>query len=174
MPRFKNPHATGSTTPGSKRPGRGAGPWSTAVAFSCAGLAVLAIAGCAQLPGNAEGAGQVSPTVEAPVPVIESPEEVAVKVMNLFARPDEPEQRWHAEIRPYLEKEYAIEAEYIDPARIPFDKILSGPVMDGTEHNEQVVTADFKTDAGTWYVELHQNELGGKWLVGGIHELIKQ
>lgn len=135
---------------------------------------MLAIAGCAQLPGNAEGTAQVSPTVEASVPVIESPEEVAVKVMSLFARPDEPEQRWHAEIRPYLEKEYAIEAEYIDPARIPFDKILSGPVMDGTEHNEQVVTADFKTDAGTWYVELHQNALGGKWLVGGIHELIKQ
>ncbi|MHA6969417.1 hypothetical protein ACX5K5_17180 (plasmid) [Glutamicibacter bergerei] len=73
-----------------------------------------------------------------------------------------------------MEKEYAIEAEYIDPVRIPFDKILSGPVMQGSEHNPQVVTADFKTDAGTWYVELHQNELGGKWLVGGIHELIKQ
>ena len=94
--------------------------------------------------------------------------------MNLFARPDEPEQRWFAELRPYLEEEYAVEAEYIDPARIPFDKILSGPVIDGTEHNPQVVTADFKTNAGTWYVELHQDEPGGKWLVGGIHELTKQ
>lgn len=170
MPRFKNPNAPGSTSPGSTRPGRGAGLWSKAAAFSCAGLAVLAIAGCAQLSGNAEDAAQVSPTVEASVPVTESPEEVAVKVMNLFARPDEPEQRWHAEIRPYLEKEYAIEAEYIDPARIPFDKILSGPVMEGDAHNPQVVTADFKTNAGTWYVELHQNAPGGEWLVGGIHQ----
>nr|WP_176704880.1 hypothetical protein [Arthrobacter sp.]AXV46265.1 hypothetical protein pA2H2_p34 [Arthrobacter sp.] len=165
MPRFKNPHAPGSTTPR-----RCAGLWAKAAAFSCAGLAVLAIAGCAQLPGNAEDAAQVSPTVEASVPVIQSPEEVAVKVMNLFARPDEPEQRWHAEIRPYLEKEYAVEAEYIDPARIPFDKILSGPKMEGDAHNPQILTADFKTNAGTWYVELHQNAPGGEWLVGGIHQ----
>lgn len=51
MPRFKNPHAPDSTMAG-----RGAGLWSRAAAFSCAGLAVLAIAGCAQLPGNAEDA----------------------------------------------------------------------------------------------------------------------
>lgn len=165
MPRLKNPNS-----PGSKMSGRGAGLWSKAAAFSCAGLAVLAIAGCAQLPGNAENAPQVSPTVEASAPVVESPEELAVKVMTLFARPDEPEQRWHAEIRPYLDKEYAIEAEYIDPARIPFNKILSGPVMEGDAHNPQILTADFKTNAGTWYVELHQNAPGGEWLVGGIHQ----
>lgn len=165
MPRFKNPHAPDSTVAG-----RGAGLWSKAAVFSCAGLAVLAIAGCAQLPGNAEDAAQVSPTVEASAPVVESPEELAVKVMNLFARPDEPEQRWHAEIRPYLEKEYAIEAEYIDPARIPFDKIISGPKMEGDAHNPQILTADFKTNAGTWYVDLHQNAPGGEWLVGGIHQ----
>jgi hypothetical protein len=170
MPRSRNPHAPGSTAPDPMRPGRNAGLWSRAVAFSCAGMAVLAIAGCAQLPGNAEDAAQVSPTAEASVPVTKSPEEVAVKVMNLFARPNEPEQRWHAEIRPYLEKEYALEAEYIDPARIPFDKILSGPVMEGDAHNPQVLTADFKTNAGTWYVELHQNAPGGEWLVGGIHQ----
>lgn len=165
MPRFKNTNAPDSTMAG-----RGAGLWSKAAAFSCAGMAVLAIAGCAQLPGNAEDAPQVSPTVEASAPVVESPEELAVKVMNLFARPDEPEQRWHAEIRPYLDKEYAIEAEYIDPARIPFNKILSGPVMEGDAHNPQILTADFKTNAGAWYVELHQNGLGGEWLVGGIHQ----
>ena len=54
---------------------------------------------------------------------------------------------------PYSEEEYSTEAEYIDPARIPFDKILSGPVMDGTEHNPQVVTAAFKTNAGLAGVE---------------------
>lgn len=169
MPRFKNPNASGS-----RMPVRGAGLWSKAAAFSCAGLAVLAIAGCAQLPGNPGDASQVSPTVEASAPVIQSPEEVAVEVMNLFARPGEPEQRWFAEISPYLDKEYAIEAEYIDPARIPFDKILSDPVMEGDAHNPQILTADFKTNAGAWYVELHQNAPGGEWLVGGIHKLLKQ
>ncbi|MFL4474483.1 hypothetical protein ACIPVK_10845 [Paeniglutamicibacter sp. MACA_103] len=86
--------------------------------------------------------------MEATAPVIEGPEELAVKVMNVFARPDESEQRWHAEIRPYLEKEYALEAEYIDPARIPFDKILSGPVLEGDAHNPQILTAGFKPNAG--------------------------
>nr|WP_176705550.1 hypothetical protein [Arthrobacter sp.]AXV46677.1 hypothetical protein pA58H3_p63 [Arthrobacter sp.] len=165
MPRSKNPNSIGS-----KMPARGAGLWSKAAAISCAGLAVLAIAGCAQLPGTTVDASPVSPTVEASAPVSESPEEVSVKVMNLFARPDEPEQRWYAEISPYLDKEYAIEAEYIDPARIPFDKILSGPVMEGDAHNPQILTADFKTNAGAWYVELHQNAPGGEWLVGGIHQ----
>ena len=151
-------------------PGCGAGLRSKAAAFSCAGLAVLTIAGCAQLPGNPVDASQVSPTVETSAPVIQSPEELAVKVMNLFARPDEPEQRWYAEISPYLDKEYVIEAEYIDAARIPFDKILSGPVMEGDAHNTQILTADFKTNTGAWYVELHQNAPGGEWLVCGIHQ----
>lgn len=165
MPRLKNPNS-----PDSKMPGSGANLWSKAVAFYCAGLAVLAIAGCAQLPGNSEDAAQVSPTVEASASVAERPEEIAVKAMNLFARPNEPEQRWYAEISPYLDKEYALEAEYIDPARIPFDKILSGPVMEGDAHNPQILTADFKTNAGNWYVKLHQNAPGGEWLVGGIHQ----
>lgn len=90
--------------------------------------------------------------------------------MALFARPDEPERRWFSQLRPYLEEEYAVEAEYIDPARIPFHKIISGPVMGGDSDNQQVATADFKTNAGPWYVELHQNIPGGDWLVGGIQE----
>lgn len=141
------------------------------------GLCALVLAGCGTAGGAATQPEQASETVSSPSAsssaTVEAPEVVAVKVMNLFARPDEPEQRWYAELKPYLEEEYAVEAEYIDPARIPFDKILSGPVMDGTEHNPQVVTADFETNAGTWYVELHQNEPDGEWLVGGIHELMK-
>lgn len=140
------------------------------------GLCAVLLAGCGtstEPTGEPAPATQSASPTTAASPVVEAPEDVAVKVMTLFARPDEPEQRWFAELRPYLEEEYAVEAQYIDPARIPFDKIISGPVMDGTEHNPQVVTADFKTNAGTWYVELHQDEPGGVWLVGGIHELIE-
>lgn len=101
---------------------------------------------------------------------LDDPKEVAIKVMDLFARPDEPERRWFSELRPYLEDQYAESAEYIDPARIPFNKIVSGPVMGGDSDNPQVATADFKTNGGPWYVELHQDVPGGDWLVGGIHE----
>lgn len=102
---------------------------------------------------------------------LDDPKEVAIKVMGLFARPGEPERRWFSELRPYLEDQYAESAEYIDPARIPFNKIVSGPVMGGDSDNPQVATADFKTNGGSWYVELHQDVPGGDWLVGGIHEL---
>ena len=93
---------------------------------------------------------------------------VATKAIKLFGRPDEPERRWFAELRPYLEKEYAVDAEYIDPARIPFDKILSGPKLETDSHNPQLVLARFKTNDGTWTVEMHQDRHGAEWLVGGI------
>lgn len=112
----------------------------------------------------ASSPGQSSATVE-------KPGTVATKAISLFARPDEPERRWFAELRPYLEEEYAVDAEYIDPARIPFDKIISGPQLETDSHNPQLLLARFKTNDGTWTVEMHQDTVGGKWLVGGIHEL---
>lgn len=99
---------------------------------------------------------------------VEDPETVAAEAIKLFARPEEPERRWFAELRPYLEEEYAVEAEYIDPARIPFSKVSSDPQMNNDPHNPRLTTADFKTNDGTWTVELHQDTPGGQWLVGGI------
>ncbi|HAF72082.1 MAG TPA: hypothetical protein DCL06_03300 [Corynebacterium variabile] len=93
---------------------------------------------------------------------------MAAEVIRLFARPQEPERRWFAELRPYLEEDYAVEAEYIDPARIPFSEVQSGPKLNGDSHNPQLVTADFETDDGIWTVELHQHSPEGEWLVGAI------
>ncbi|MGP5397680.1 hypothetical protein [Arthrobacter rhombi] len=119
-------------------------------------------------PSSSTAPSSKAAVSSAPAIALDDPKEVAIKAMALFARPDEPERRWFSELRPYLEEEYAVEAEYIDPVRIPFDKIISGPVMGGDSDNPQVATAGFKTDAGPWYVELHQNVPGGDWLVGGI------
>ncbi|WP_286166922.1 hypothetical protein [Arthrobacter sp. AQ5-05] len=42
--------------------------------------------------------------------------------------------------------------------------------MEGDTSHLQILTADVKTNSGAWYVELHQNAPGGKYLVGGVHE----
>ena len=119
-------------------------------------------------PSSSEAPSSKAAAASAPGMALDDPKEVAIEAMALFARPDEPERRWFSELRPYLEEEYAVDAEYIDPAQIPFTKIISGPVMSGDAHNSRVSLATFKTDTGPWYVELHQNVPGGDWLVGNI------
>jgi hypothetical protein len=99
---------------------------------------------------------------------VEDPGVVAAEAIKLFARPDEPERRWFAELRPYLDEDYAVEAEYIDPTQIPFSEIRSGPKVHRDTDNPQLATADFQTNDGTWTVTLHQANADGDWLVGGI------
>lgn len=147
------------------------------LATAAAGL-LAGLTGC----GPSQGAGQ-TPTTPVPesspasspagapssaATESEDPATVATEAIKLFGRPDEPERRWFAELRPYLEEEYAVDAEYIDPARIPFSRLRSGPKVDADSDNPELTMVDFETDGGTWTVELHQDTPGGKWLVGGI------
>ncbi|WP_417235517.1 hypothetical protein [Arthrobacter sp.] len=138
-----------------------------AAATACMLLALTACGGTNSTPEAAASSTTAGTPSSSPAPV-EKPGVVATKAIKLFARPDEPERRWFSELRPYLEKEYAVDAEYIDPARIPFDKVLSGPQLETDSHNPQLVLARFKTNDGIWTVEMHQDTPGGEWLVGGI------
>lgn len=148
---------------------------SLAVAAACTLLALTACGGTDSAPEAAPEPAASSATASTPASspapsstTVEKPGAVATKAIKLFARPDEPERRWFSQLRPYLEKEYAVDAEYIDPARIPFDKIISGPQLETDSHNPQLVLAKFKTNDGTWTVEMHQDKPGAKWLVGRI------
>lgn len=149
------------------------------VALTAPAACILAaLTGCVPSPDTE--AGSTAPMADSPPSAspssspsssaaeVENPSTVATEAITLFARPDEPERRWFAELRPYLEEEYAVEAEYIDPARIPFSEIRSGPKLNADSDNPQLVTVDFKTDDGTWTVELHQDSPEGEWLVGAI------
>ncbi|WP_417221390.1 hypothetical protein [Arthrobacter sp.] len=141
------------------------------VATACTLLALTACGGTDSAPEAAPEPAASSTPASSPAPSsapAEKPGVVATKAIKLFARPDEPERRWFSQLRPYLEEEYAVDAEYIDPARIPFDKIISGPKLETDSHNPQLVLAKFKTNDGTWTVEMHQDTPGGDWLVGGI------
>lgn len=95
-------------------------------------------------------------------------QDTAAKVMGLFARPDVPEATWFADLAPYLAPEYAADAKYIDPARVPIRKITDGPSISREAGNPLTVTATFSTDAGRWRVLLHRSGQQQPWLVTAI------
>lgn len=143
---------------------------------AAATCALAGLTGCGASPGTEQTPTPTDPPpsstpASAPSSAVaesEAPATVAAEAIELFARPDEPERRWFAELRPYLEEEYAVEAEYIDPARVPFSEVQSAPELNQDSHNPQLATVDFQTDDGIWTVELHQESPDGEWLVGGI------
>lgn len=93
---------------------------------------------------------------------------VATKVMGLFARPNVPERQWYTDIFPHLSKEYAVDAQYIDPARIRVNTIRSGPVLTREQGNPMTVTAEFATNNGPWVLLLHRMDQHEPWLVTSI------
>ncbi|RAX47783.1 hypothetical protein DQ353_18605 [Arthrobacter sp. AQ5-05] len=100
--------------------------------------------------------------------MVEAPKDVAIKVLDLFARPDTPERRWFIDLLPYLTEEYAEEAQYIDPARVPLTKVNANPTTSQDEHMPQMVIVRFSTNDGPWQVVLVQDHDGQPWLVQAI------
>lgn len=142
--------------------------WQLAALGACA----LSLSGCGLFTGPANDAAPPTPTLSAPasstaVPV-EAPKDVAIKVMDLFARPDTPERRWFIDLLPYLTEEYAEEAQYIDPARVPLRKVNANPATSQDEHMPQMVIVRFSTNDGPWQVVLVQDHDGEPWLVQAI------
>ncbi|MFJ4286932.1 hypothetical protein ACIPY0_14935 [Paenarthrobacter nicotinovorans] len=97
-----------------------------------------------------------------------SVKDTAAKVMGLFARPDVPESTWFADLAPHLAPEYAEDAKYIDPARVPVRKITDGPAISRDAGNPMTATATFDTDAGRWRMLLHRSGQQQPWLVTAI------
>ncbi|MFE4080410.1 hypothetical protein [Paenarthrobacter sp. YIM B13468] len=97
-----------------------------------------------------------------------SVKDTAAKVMALFARPDVPETTWFADLAPHLAPEYAEDAKYIDPARVPVRKITDGPAISRDAGNPMTVTATFSTNAGRWTMLLHRSGQQQPWLVTAI------
>lgn len=94
--------------------------------------------------------------------------ETAATAMALFARPEVPEQQWFSELAPLLSPEYAEDAKYIDPARVPFNKITDGPAISREAQNPLTVTASFFTNTGPWDMMLHRAGQDEPWLVTSI------
>lgn len=136
------------------------------------GVCALSLTGCGLFTAPADDATPPTPTLSSPAPStvvsVEAPKDVAIKVMNLFARPDTPERRWFIDLLPYLSEEYADQAQYIDPARVPFNRVLATPTTSQDEHNPQMVIVRFSTSDGPWQVVMVQDHDGEPWLVQAI------
>jgi hypothetical protein len=100
--------------------------------------------------------------------------ETAAKAMKLFARPDVPEAKWFSELAPLLAAEYAEDARYIDPARVPITTVTDGPSISREAENPMTVTASFYTDAGPWAMMLHRIGQDDPWLVTSISSTASQ
>ncbi|KAA0973382.1 hypothetical protein FQ154_18580 [Paeniglutamicibacter gangotriensis] len=136
------------------------------------GVCVLSLSSCGLFAAPADDTAQPTETASAPasspVAAVEAPKDVAIKVMDLFARPNTPERRWFIDLLPYLSEEYADEAQYIDPARVPFTKVQTNPTTNQDEHMPQMVIVRFSTNDGPWQVVLVQDQDGEPWLVQAI------
>ena len=92
----------------------------------------------------------------------------ARRALTLFARPRLDQPTWFKELQPLLSPEYAVEAEYILPAKVPVSRILDGPVLVRETGNPVTVTANFRTDHGTYLVLLHRTGQQDPWVVQSI------
>jgi hypothetical protein len=100
--------------------------------------------------------------------------ETAAKAMKLFGRPDVPETKWFSDLEPLLAAEYAVDAKYIDPARVPFSTVTDGPSISREAANPMTVTASFDTNAGPWDMMLHRIGQDDPWLVTSISSKASQ
>lgn len=163
------------------------------------GFGVLVLSGCAllnsqtttsQTPAGIQESSSPAPTTQTPPTPRPSSssgsttspsrtgspgaEATAVEAMGLFARPQLPERRWFTDLLPYLSPGYAEEAQYIAPARIPFDQVQQNPISSQEEHNPQLVTVVFTTNDGPWRLILSQSGPGARWLVEAIEPVPAQ
>ena len=125
----------------------------------------------ASLSGGDHAQAQSAP----PVPVSswdaaseQSAKDTASKAMALFARPRVDQRQWITDLAPMLSPAYRTEAEYINPARVPVSKVLSGPALKASSGDPMTVKAVFTTDAGEWVVLLHRTAAAQPWLVQDI------
>lgn len=161
----------------------------TTAAVAGAALA-LGCAGCApasptsQAPAQApspswtaslSGGGHAQAPGAAPLPLPswdpgseQAAKDTAAKAMALFARPGVDQRTWITDLAPLLDAGYRAEAEYIDPARVPVRRVLSGPALKASAGDPMTVKAAFTTDAGEWAVLLHRAGAGQPWLVEAI------
>ena len=155
------------------------------IKFGCVlAMATVAVSGCAAPASNKTPESEVTTSSPAPihdhdedhgVPVVtwDASMDVEVKalageLMGKFARPDVTERAWFNALQPHMSADYQESAQYIDPARIPVRKILSGPILVREKGNPMSVMAEFTTNDGPWVLSLHRAGQEEPWLITRI------
>ncbi|MGT2464193.1 hypothetical protein [Sinomonas atrocyanea] len=125
----------------------------------------------ASLSGGEHAQAQSAPPLPVPswdAAGEQSAKDTASKAMALFARPRVDQRQWITDLAPMLSPAYRTEAEYINPARVPVSRVLSGPALQASPGDPMTVKAVFTTDAGEWVVLLHRTAAAQPWLVQDV------
>lgn len=81
---------------------------------------------------------------------------------------NKPKEEWFASLAPLLTTQYAEDAQYIEPSRLPVRKITSGPVLEPGVSTGYQVRAGFVTNAGDWVVILTRSSASAPWLASNV------
>lgn len=84
-------------------------------------------------------------------------------VLTAWARPDQPYDRWWADLQPLLTDDAQESFSFTDPAAIP-PLTITGPAAESENAGDPyVATFYFPTDAGTFGVDVARSPDGGPW-----------
>ena len=141
------------------------------------------VAGCSNGGGSQSPQGDSSPLPEyhgSDLPASTPPtalrwdeadqraaQDLALKVMRLFARPDVSASTWYSDLEPYLSPA-AQEAYYAtDPANVPVTTV-TGAVQLVDASNELVAIAHLPTDNGLYAITMSRSPEQPTWAVERI------
>ncbi len=88
----------------------------------------------------------------------------AVRFLTAFARPDVPYAQWWANLKPLLDDQGRMYAEFTDPAQIPVRNITGPAALSRSGEDDLSLTFAVPTNIGTYTVQLTYTA-AGTWLV---------
>lgn len=114
-----------------------------------------------ELTGNEQNSVQPSPTWDEKAESAAA--DRAAGFMRAFARPDLPNDQWHAGIAGFMTDQGAQIFAYVDPANVPVSSVQGAEVLPNVSASLAEVQVD--TDAGPYLVTMIRTTTSGPWLV---------
>lgn len=114
-----------------------------------------------ELTGGEQHPSEPSPTWDADAE--RAAAERAAAFMRAFARPDLPDDDWHAGIAGFMTIQGAQEFAYVDPANVPASSVESARVLANV--SASLAEVEVTTDAGTYLVTMIRTTANTPWLV---------
>lgn len=119
--------------------------------------------------GHTPQADHTGPTALAlDADALDTAKKTADQIMGAYTAQGKAKKEWFSTLAPMLTTNYAQEAEYIDPARLPVRKITSGPEIKTEVSTGYQVRASFGTNVGDWVIILTRASETSPWLAANI------
>lgn len=124
-------------------------------------------ADCGSCDGSPQADHTGSPVLDLDAAAVDAAKATANEVMAAYTA-TKPKGEWFAALAPLITTEYAQEAQYIEPSRLPVKKLVSGPVVGAEVSTGYQVRAKYETNAGPWVVILTRVSDSAPWLASNV------